>query len=105
MKKPFLYASGAALYIILIVTVMQTASYLFKSLNGTFFIPMVVLSMFVLSAAVMGYLFLSEPLSLLIKNQKREAIIFFAKIVGFFACYAALFAILVFFSSNFISHY
>ncbi len=95
MKKPFLYASGAAAYIIVIVTVMQTISTLFKSLNGTFFIPMTVLSMFVLSAGIMGFLFLSEPLSLLIKNQKREAIIFFFKIVGFFACYAAIFAILI----------
>ncbi len=95
MKKPFLYATAAAAYIVVIVTVMQTLTSVFKTLNGTFFIPMAVLSMFVLSAGIMGFLFLSEPLSLLLKNQKREAIIYFFKIVGFFACYAAIFAILI----------
>lgn len=96
MKKPFLYASGAALYIIIIVLVVQGATFLLKNQNGTIIIPMTMLSMFVLSAAVMGFLFLSEPLYLLVENRKKEAIIFFAKIVGIFACFVALFAILLF---------
>lgn len=98
MKKPFLYALGAALYIVVIVTVLNIASSVFKSQNGTMFVPMAMLSMFVLSAAIMGYLFLSEPLYLLVENKKKEAITFFAKTVGFFACFAAVFAILLFFS-------
>jgi hypothetical protein len=53
------------------------------------------LSLFVLSAAVMGFLFLSEPLYLLVENKKKEAIIFFAKIVVFFACYVFVFGILL----------
>jgi hypothetical protein len=97
MKKPFLYASGAALYIIIVVVILQTASYVFKNMSGTMFVPMAMLSMFVLSAAIMGYLFLSEPLYLLLENRKQEAVTFFAKIVGFFACFVALFAILLFF--------
>lgn len=96
MKKPFLYASAAAGYIIIIIAIAQISSLLLKSQNGTFVIPMTVLSLFVLSAAVMGFLFLSEPLQLLIEHKKQEAIIYFAKIVGFFACYVVLFAILVF---------
>jgi hypothetical protein len=48
------------------------------------------------SAAIMGYLFLSEPLYLLMENRKQEAIIFFAKTVGIFACFVAIFAILLF---------
>jgi hypothetical protein len=97
MKKPFLYSLGAAVYIAIVVTVLQTASYVFKDLSGTMFVPMAMLSMFVLSAAIMGYLFLSEPLFLLMENRKKEAITFFAKILGFFACFVALFAILLFF--------
>lgn len=54
------------------------------------------LSLFVLSAAVMGYLFLSEPLYLLLENRKREAIVFFAKVVGIFACFVVVFTILLF---------
>ena len=102
MKKPFLYASGAALYIVVIVLVIQIATALLKSFQGTIVIPMLMLSLFVLSAAIMGFFFLYEPLSLLIAGQKKEAIVFFGKIVGSFACYALLFAILVFIRTNLI---
>ncbi|MFA5095053.1 MAG: hypothetical protein WC447_00080 [Candidatus Paceibacterota bacterium] len=96
MKKPFFYASGAALYIVIIVFVIQVVTSVLKDQNETVIIPMTMLSLFVLSAAVMGFLFLSEPLQLLIENRKQEAITFFAKVVGIFACFVALFAILLF---------
>jgi len=41
-------------------------------------------------------LFLSEPLYLLAENKKKEAIAFFGKVVGFFACFVLLFAIILF---------
>ena len=65
MKKPFLHALGAALYIIVIVLVVQVVTSALKDQNETIIIPMTMLSLFVLSATVMGYLFLSEPLYLL----------------------------------------
>ncbi len=95
MKKPFLHASGAALYIVFIVIVLQLATTVFKNIEGTFAVPMTMLSLFVLSAAIMGYFFLSEPLILMFDDKKKEAIIYFAKVVGFFACYALLFAMLI----------
>ena len=96
MKKPFLHALGAALYIIVIVFVVNLVATALKDQNESIIIPMTMLSLFVLSAAVMGYLFLSEPLYLLVENRKREAIIFFAKEVGIFACFVAVFTILLF---------
>ena len=96
MKKPFLRALGAALYIIVIVFVVQVVTSALKNQNETIIIPMTMLSLFVLSAAIMGYLFLSEPLYLLMENRKQEAIAFFAKIVGIFACFVAVFTILLF---------
>jgi len=96
MKKPFLHALAAASYIVVIVIVVQFVTSVLKSAEGTLIIPMTMLSLFVLSAAVMGYLFLSEPLYLLAENRKQEAISWFAKVVGFFACFVALFAILLF---------
>jgi len=96
MKKPFLHALMAMAYIVVIVFVVQAVASLLKDQNGTIIIPMIMLSLFVLSAAVMGYLFLSESVYLLIENRKREAIIFFGKVVGFFACFVAIFAILLF---------
>ncbi len=101
MKKPFLHALGAALYIIIIVFVVQGVSTLIESQNGTIVVPMVMLSLFVLSAVVMGFFFLSEPLRLLIEGQKKEAVTFFAKIVGFFACFVALFTLFLFIKNPF----
>ncbi|OHA91787.1 MAG: hypothetical protein A2665_00965 [Candidatus Zambryskibacteria bacterium RIFCSPHIGHO2_01_FULL_46_30] len=96
MGKPFLHALGAILYIVIIVFVVQVVTSALKSQNETIIIPMTMLSLFVLSAAVMGYLFLSEPLYLLMENRKQEAIAFFAKVVGIFACFVAVFTILLF---------
>jgi hypothetical protein len=100
MKKPFLYASGAALYIVFIVSILQITNVFFKPVEGTLIIPMTMLSLFVLSASIMGYFFLSEPVSLLVEGKKGEAIIFFGKIVGAFACYVAFFAIILFIYSS-----
>jgi hypothetical protein len=95
MKKPFLHALGAALYIATLVLVVHATSFLPQSQEESIIIPMTMLGLFVLSAAVMGFLFLSEPLRLLIEGKKQEALAFFGKVVGFFACFVALFAILI----------
>ncbi len=96
MKKPFLHALGAALYIFTLVSVGSFFTSALKGQKETIIIPMTMLSLFVLSAAVMGFLFLSEPLQLLIENKKQESVAFFAKTTGFFAGFAALYAILLF---------
>ncbi len=96
MKKPFLCAVEAALYIVLLVLSMSTVISFIKNQEDTIIIPMTMLSLFVLSAAVMGFLFLARPLQLLIENKKQEAMLFFAKVVGFFACFVVLFVILLF---------
>ncbi len=93
MKKPFLHALTAALYIVVIVLIINIVTLILS--KETILIPMVLLSLFVLSAAVMGYLFLFEPLQLYMDNQKKEAVTFFAKTVGIFACFAILFLILL----------
>src|SRR5437762_1657486 len=99
MKKPFIHALAAALYIVVIVFVVNMVTHALKSQNESILIPMTMLSLFVLSAAVMGFLFLSEPLYLLVENKKKEALVYFAKIVGFFACFVVVFAMLTFFTS------
>lgn len=96
MKKPFIYALGAALYIAFIVSVISVITSTLPGPDKAIITPIAILSLFVLSAAVMGFLFLSEPFLLYMENKKQEAIVFFAKIVGFFACFAVLFLILLF---------
>ena len=98
MKKPFLYALAAALYIVVIIFAIHFLTSILK--NENIIIPITMLSLFVLSAAVMGFLFLSEPLQLLIQNRKQEAVAFFGKVVGIFACFVIVFIILLFLNLN-----
>ncbi len=96
MKKRFLFALVATVYIVFIVNVISTVASVLHNQEETIFIPITMLSLFVLSAAVMGFLFLSEPLQLFLENKKQEAVIFFGKTVGIFACFVIIFLILVF---------
>lgn len=95
MKKPFLRALGAAVYIVGIVGLIQLFSHFLKNKPDTIIIPMTMLSLFVLSAAVMGYLFLSESIYLLMENKKQEAFSFFLKVLGFFSGFVALFVVVM----------
>ncbi|MBI3888880.1 hypothetical protein HY311_03795 [Candidatus Nomurabacteria bacterium] len=95
IKKPFLHAFAAALYIVFIVFAISTIGSKIPQ-DKAILTPMVVLSLFVLSAAVMGYLFVSQPLMLYMENKKQEAMAFFGKTVIIFACFVALFVILLF---------
>ena len=94
MKKPFLYAGAAVLYIVVLVFGMNTFSFFLP--ENKIIIPIVMLGLFVLSAAIMGFLFLSKPLELFLDNHKQEAVSFFFKIIGIFACFLLVFLILVF---------
>lgn len=60
MKKPFLNALGAAIYIVVIVLGIASTTKLFPNAKETLIIPMTMLNLFVLSAAVMGYLYCSR---------------------------------------------
>lgn len=95
MRKPFTHSLAAALYIVLIVSVMNLVSSVLPK-EDNIFMPIVMLGLFVLSTAIMGFLFLSEPLQLFLENQKKEAVVFFGKTVGFFACFVVIFSVLVF---------
>lgn len=95
MKKPFLYALVAAVYIVFLVLAVNTLSP-FVPAEDNLAMPIAGLSLFVFSAAWMGFLFLSEPLRLFLENQKREAVTFFLKIVGFFACFLIVSVVVMF---------
>lgn len=59
----------------------------------TVLIPMMMLSILVLSVSIMGYLFVYEPVRLLIEGERQKALAFLAHTIGFFACYSVLFII------------
>ncbi|HEX5774685.1 MAG TPA: hypothetical protein VFY28_01845 [Candidatus Paceibacterota bacterium] len=89
--NPFLYAGAAAAYIGLLVLGISSAGSFFGP-EESILIPMAMLSLFVLSAAVMGFLFLYQPFTLYFEDRKREALLFFGKTVGTFAFLTILFA-------------
>lgn len=82
-------AALAALYIVLIVLLIQV----FASTKGedTILIPITMLSLLVLSVAVMGFLFISGPFRIYFDGKKEEAVMFFLKTLGTFALFVALF--------------
>ena len=83
-KNPFLNALAAFAYIVAVVlgmTYVTTHAVAQKSV----IIPVAVLSLFTLSAAVMGYIFLAQPLRLYLDGDKQLAVKLFAQTVGIFA--------------------
>lgn len=92
-KNPFINALAAECYIALVVCLMTAIAEPNQPDSESVFIPMAMLSLFVLSASIMGFLFLAEPLQMYLDNKKKEAVTFFLKTVGSFA----LFTVIAFF--------
>lgn len=94
-NKPLVNAFLATLYIVSI------ASFMFFGLarshpDDTVFAPIAFLSLFTLSAAVMGYIFLYQPILLLVEGQKKKAASLFLQTVGYFGAITFLVLILIF---------
>jgi hypothetical protein len=84
-KNPFLNALSATAYISLVASIM------FYGPKGSIpepsvMIPIVILSLFVLSAAMMGYFFLYQPVRFLIEGNVKDATKLFLLTVLSFAC-------------------
>jgi hypothetical protein len=96
-KNPYVNAVLAAGYIVGIVLLIQGVTGITKDKPDTILIPMTMLSLFVLSAGVMGLLFVYTPGQLFLDNHRKEALTFFFRTLGTFAVFAAVFGILVIF--------
>lgn len=83
-KSPFLNAFSAMLYIVIVASVMYYVPKFTAQVDGPI-VPVTVLSLFVLSAAVMGFIFLYQPVRLYFDNQKAEAVSILLKTIGIFA--------------------
>lgn len=83
-KNPFINAVAASVYIVFVATIMNYGSKMFGEAD-TAITPIAVLSLFVLSAAFMGYAFLSQPLQLYLDGKKKEGASLFLRTVGVFA--------------------
>ncbi len=62
--------------------------------------PIALLSLFVLSAATMGYIFFYQPAQLYLDGDKKTALDLFVKTLGTFAVITLIALIILFFSST-----
>jgi hypothetical protein len=83
-KKPLYNALAAFLYIVGIVLLMNWAGNN-DILETSLLMPIMMLSLFTLSAAVMAYLFLYQPLMLYLEGKKEDAVNLFIKTLLIFA--------------------
>lgn len=97
-KTPLVYAGLATIYIALIAFFLFYAP-TWAPPEDTIAMPIAALSLFVLSAAIMGFLFLSQPIMLYLDGRKDEAVRFFGRTVMTFALLTATFFIIIFFTS------
>lgn len=83
-KNPFINALGALSYIILVASLMFYGMK-HSGPDNSVIVPIAMLSLFTLSAAVMGFIFLSQPLQLYLDGKKKEAVKLFVQTVAAFA--------------------
>lgn len=82
-KNPLLNALAAALYIVAVAAILFYGPRAIGSVNSVI-VPIALISLFTLSAAVMGYIFLSRPAELYFDGKKKEALRLFLSTVLFF---------------------
>ncbi len=94
-KNPYINALVAIVYIILVALVLYGTPHIVGG-KDNFLMPVVAVSLFTLSAALMGYLFLYTPMLLLLDGKKVEGTRLFLKTVAVFAgCTAVVFGAMV----------
>jgi len=94
-KNPFYNALAAVAYIVMIVFTMNFIDS--KEVNigmAQFIMPIMILSLLVLSVAVMGYVFCFQPLRLYLDGKKREAVSLFLETLGIFAIFPFIITVL-----------
>jgi len=91
--KTYLNSIYAELYIISVAWIMNHVGA--PDTPDTFFDSVAALSLFVLSVAVMGYLFFGEPLQLYLDGKKKQSISFFMRTITGFAIITVIILVVV----------
>jgi branched-subunit amino acid permease len=88
-KNSIINALSGLLYIVLVVSLVYYSP---KTIDqvGSIFLPIMMLSLFVFSAACMGYLLLYQPLQLFLEGEKKSSVDLFIKTLIAFAISAAV---------------
>lgn len=89
-RNPVINALGALSYIVAVVSLLRYVSKVLAGTEESIFIPIAVLSLFVFSAASMGFIFLYQPLRLLVEGEAGESANLFLTMLAVFAVSAAV---------------
>ncbi len=95
-KNPLINATLSLAYIMLVVTLMNFVTRVMGNKPDTIFAPVAALSLFTLSAAIMAYLFLYQPVQLYVDGKKKEGTRLFVQTIASFALLTILVFILLF---------
>ena len=96
-KNPLINALSASAYIVLVAMIMFYAPKVIgPGPDKSVFIPIAVVSLFTLSAAVMGFIFLLQPAQLYLDGKKKIAVSLFLQTVAYFAGITLIVFILLF---------
>ena len=98
-KNPFVNALLAVLYIILIATILYYGT-IFKVGNNSLLAPITMISLFSISAVMMGLIFIYQPFILYFDGKKKPAIKLFLNTVVFFAAFTIIFLSVLFIFSG-----
>lgn len=83
-RNPFINALAAFGYIAAIILVLFYGPIVDGELDNTVLLPITMLSLFVFSAASMAYIFLYQPVVLVIDGKQKEAVSLFLSTLGIF---------------------
>lgn len=99
MHLPYLYAIGASIYIATIAFVIINAPHFESEPSISVLGPIVMLSLLVLSVALMGFLFFYQPLNLYMDGKRAEAVRFFVRTISTFALITLSFLAYLYFTT------
>lgn len=94
-KNPVLNALAASGYIVL-VSVFMTWGTRFAPKEDTVFAPIAMISLFTLSAAFMGCVFLYQPVVLYFDGKKKQGITLLVQTIGVFSLLTVIAFLLMF---------
>lgn len=94
-KNPFINALAAAIYIVIVASIMYYGP-MVTGQTKTILVPITMISLFTLSAAVMGYLFLYQPFQFYLGGEKKHAVTLFLYTVAVFAVITVLILLVLF---------
>ncbi|MES2014424.1 MAG: hypothetical protein V4437_01235 [Patescibacteria group bacterium] len=99
-KNPILNALVATLYIGIVASVMFFGSHV-EDARPTVLVPIAMLSLFSLSAAVMGFIFFYKPILMYVEGEKPAAIKLLMQTIGAFAVITVILLSALVFSKSF----